>query len=161
MHPAGRGDLLDLLQFFGPECFYGLRSVMLMQGIGTSTAISLPFGRLIVPGTIVLYDQPEPPWFISGSVRHAERESLERAGASIESSDNNIHCLIKWTNENLKNFMLFEVFAHEVGHHIIQQYKGKRSDRVMRTKDHERFADAFARKCRREYLQSLASNSDA
>jgi hypothetical protein len=41
------------------------------------------------------------------------------------------------------------VLMHEVGHHLIQQYKGKRRARVARTRDHEAFADGFARRCRR------------
>jgi hypothetical protein len=161
MHPADKADLVGLLHFFGPQCFYGLRSIRLIHGSGTTRGDFLPFGRLVVPGEIILYDQPKPPWFISGSIPRAERLRLERAGATVESSDNDMHCQILWTENDLKNFMLFEVFMHEVGHHIIQQYKGKRSDRVMRTKDHERFADSFAKRCRQSYLADTTSNKDA
>ena len=160
VRPADAADLAKLLRFFGPSCFYGLRSIRLLQGSGASKEISLPFGRLVVPGNIILYDQPKPPWFISGSLPRAERTRLERSGALIESSDDGIHSLIHWKENDLRNFMLFEVFMHEVGHHIIQQYKGKRGARLMRTKDHERLADAFAKRCRRDYLSYSLSIGD-
>ena len=161
MHPAEKADIVNLLQFFGPECFYGLRSISLVQGSGTADGIFLPFGRLAVPGEIILYDQPKPPWFVGGSISSAERAKLERAGALVETSEHDMHSLIRWTENDLKNFMLFEVFMHEVGHHIIQQYKGKRSARVMRTKDHERFADSFAKECRHSYLAKAMSDGNA
>jgi Zn-dependent peptidase ImmA (M78 family) len=47
--------------------------------------------------------------------------------------------------------MLFDVLMHEVGHHVIQQYKGKRPARVARTKDHEALAERFAARCRELY----------
>jgi hypothetical protein len=50
--------------------------------------------------------------------------------------------------------MLFDGLMHEVGHHLIQQYTGKRGDRVMRTVDHERRADAFAARCREVWLDA-------
>jgi Zn-dependent peptidase ImmA (M78 family) len=51
--------------------------------------------------------------------------------------------------------MLFDVLMHEVGHHLIQHHKGKRQARVARTRDHEAFADAFARRWREVWLQDL------
>ena len=161
IHPVDSADLVELLKFFGPPCFYGLRSIRLIQGSTTSKELSLPFGRLVVPGTIILYEQPKPPWFVCGSIPRSERVKLERSGASIESSDDHTQCLIHWKKDDLKAFMLFEVFMHEVGHHIIQQYKGKRNARVMRTKDHERWADAFVRRCRQDYSSCSMSDSDA
>jgi hypothetical protein len=47
--------------------------------------------------------------------------------------------------------MLFDVLLHEIGHHLIQQYRGKRTARVARTRDHEACADRFALQCRLLY----------
>jgi len=116
-------------------------------------------GRLEVPGRIVLFDQPPSPWFVSGSIPSADKEKLERAGALIESSSDNLQCLVNWTPEALKHFMLFEVFMHEVGHHLIQQYTGKRSARVVRTKDHENFADLFATQFRMSFFDVSAADA--
>ncbi len=161
IHPAAKADILSVLQFFGERCFYGLRLIKLIQGSATLNRASLPMGRLEVPGTIVLYDQPASPWFVTGSIQQAEREKLERAGASIEVSSGNLHCLIHWSDSDLKNFMLFEVLMHEIGHHLIQQYKGKRSARVARTKDHELFADLFAARCRDTFFAEYAGDANA
>ena len=46
---------------------------------------------------------------------------------------------------------LFDVLMHEIGHHLIQHYKGKRTVRRARTADHEAFADRFAQRCRLAY----------
>jgi hypothetical protein len=152
IHPLEKTDITSVFQFFGERCFYGLRSIKLLQGHGTPADGTLLMGRLEVPGTILLFDQPESPWFVNGSIPQADRERLERAGAKIECSIDNLHCLIHWTKVDLKHFMLFEVFLHEVGHHLIQQYKGKRSIRVARTKDHENFAVLFSQRCRETYF---------
>jgi hypothetical protein len=161
VHPAEKADIVRVLQFFGERCFYGLRLIKLVQGSATLSGESLLMGRLEVPGTIVLYDQPASPWFVTGSIPSAEKQKLERAGASIEVSSDNLHCLIHWTDSDLKNFMLFEVFMHEIGHHLIQQYKGKRSARVARTKDHEHFADLFAERCRESFFADHVGDLDA
>lgn len=159
-HPAEKADILRVLHFFGEKCFYGLKSIKLIQGSNAVSEAGLPMGRIEVPGTIVLYDQPVSPWFINGTLPKAEREKLEQAGASIEPASDNLHCLIHWSEANLKNFMLFEVFMHEIGHHLIQQYKGRRSVRVARTKDHEQFAGLFAQRCRESFLAECSGAAD-
>ncbi len=59
--------------------------------------------------------------------------------------------IVAWPGETLREFMRFDVLLHEIGHHIIQHEKGKRAARVLRTKDHEAWADAFARHCSAEW----------
>lgn len=160
LHPAEKVDILRVLHFFGERCFYGLKSIKLIQGSSASSEAKLSMGRLEVPGTIVLYDQPVSTWFINGTLPKTEREKLEQAGASIEPASDNLHCLIHWSEANLRNFMLFEVFMHEIGHHLIQQYKGKRSVRVARTKDHEQFAALFAQRCRESFIAQCSGAAD-
>lgn len=161
VHPARKADIIDILQFFGERCFYGIQSIKLLEGSASLAGENLLMGRLEVPGVIILYDQPVSPWFISGSIPATTRERLERAGATVEVSSDNIHSLVHWTDSDLKNFMLFEVLMHEIGHHLIQQYKGKRSDRVARTKDHEAFANMFAIRCRESYFTDRIGVVDA
>lgn len=152
IHPAGKSDILRLLEFFGEQCYYGLKTVKLMQGADSCKSASILMGRIEVPGSIILYDQPEPPWLISGEIAAPAVHQLEQAGAVVENK-NGIQTVVHWTADALKNFMLFDVFMHEVGHHLIQQYKGKKNQRVARTKDHEHFAQLFALRCRRDFLE--------
>lgn len=56
--------------------------------------------------------------------------------------------IVSWPATTLRDYMLFDVLMHEIGHHLLQQYTGKRMARVARTKDHEAFADLFAQQCR-------------
>ena len=55
---------------------------------------------------------------------------------------------VEWPDETLRDFVLFDGLMHEIGHHLVQHHRGKRSRRVMRTTDHERYAEAFAAACR-------------
>jgi hypothetical protein len=69
----------------------------------------------------------------------------------LEEWDNGTLTVVTWPGATLRDFMLFDVLMHEIGHHLIQQYKGKRPARVVRTRDHEAFADRFAERCRLLY----------
>ncbi len=151
-HPATRADVAETLRFFGEECVYGVCAVELRQG--TPGAPGLELGRLLVPGRIVLYDQRHSPWHLPGRVGEEESRWLLDAGAEIEELEAAI--AIHWPAGTLKDFMLFDVLMHEVGHHLLQHHKGKRLARIARTSDHEAFAESFARKCRDAYRTSRA-----
>ena len=142
-----------MLAFFGEECVYGLRSIELVRGNGPP---GFPFGVLTVHGRIQLFDLPQPPWALPGSLRGVDRGSLEQAGATIEVPSGGLQTVIRWPGASLKEFFLFDVLMHEVAHHMIQQYRGKRSARVMRTRDHEAVAASFARWCRTEYPRTAS-----
>lgn len=140
-----------MLQFFGAHCIYGIRAIELVHGHACAQNATLTFGRLIVPGRILLHDQPLSPWVLPGqlSVRAAER--MRGAGATVTLVGHGSQTIVAWPDDTLRDFMLFDVLMHEIGHHRIQQYKGNRSARVMRTRDHEASADHFARQCRAQY----------
>lgn len=146
-HPAGKRDVARVLRFFGEECSYGVRSIELRQGSAEGSELEL--GRLFVPGRIVLYDQRPSPWRLRGSTEE-QALRLERAGAELERLEGG-GLVVSWPEATLKAFMLFDVLMHEIGHHLLQHHKGKRSARIARTRDHEAYADAFALKCRAAY----------
>ena len=150
-HAAAKADIQAILRFFGEQCTYGLRSVELVQGQNRRPEGRLLLGRLMVPGRIVLFDLAHPPWRIPGPLPEHDEERLARAGAVIQIDSGRSYVTVAWPDETLRDYMLFDVLMHEVGHHLIQQYKGKRTLRVARTKDHEAFADRFAYKCRVAY----------
>jgi hypothetical protein len=152
-HPASRADILRVLAFFGPECIYGIRSITLARTPGI-VANRVQFGRLIVPGRIVLFAQPASPWVVAGRLPHEAEAHFIHAGAHIGQVANGTQTVVTWPAQSLRDFMLFDVLMHEIGHHRIQHYKGKRTVRVVRTKDHEAFADAFARQCRDRYVRA-------
>jgi hypothetical protein len=153
-HPASRTEILRLLRFFGEECTYGLRTIELLQGGRASRGGSLLLGTLVVPGRIVLYDQPPSPWLLPGSLSAAEQRRLRRAGAKVEMVNEASQAIVSWPGDTLRDFMLFDVLMHEIGHHLLQHYKGKRRERVARTGDHEAFANRFAVRCRLLYRSS-------
>jgi hypothetical protein len=148
-HPATRTDIVRVVTFFGAECIYGVRTVTLVNP--PQTAWTLPLGRLIVPGQIVLYAQPLSPWVMPRQLSEERAEHFRQAGAAITVLGGGAQTVIAWPGETLRDFMLFDVLMHEIAHHMIQQYTGKRRERVMRTKDHEAFAAHFARRCRAGY----------
>lgn len=155
-HPAGKSDIEQILEFFGERTFYGIKQIQLAQApVGARRRDGLLFGRLFVPGKIVLYEQPVSPWFLSGKLAARDRKSLLRCGAQVETSDDGLRSIIFWDRDSLREYMLFEVLMHEVGHHLIQHFKGKRQAQVMRTADHERSAELFAQKCRALYRKSF------
>jgi hypothetical protein len=154
LHPAGRADLEQVLRFFGPAHFYGLRSVCLRRTPARPNKRLL--GRLVVPGQVFLYEQPAPPWRLTSPLAPGEEERLVQAGAAIEPTNADTCWLVHWPGATLRDFMLWDVFLHEVGHHVLQHETGKRTARVVRTRDHEAFADLFARRCRLAFLAASA-----
>jgi len=150
LHPIGRGEIVEVLTFFGPLARYGLRSIELRQSVGEESG-SLTLSRLLVPGRIVLYEQTQPPWLFRGELSQESKARLERAGAAIESEP--ALTRVEWPGRSLADFMLFDGLMHEIGHHLIQHHKGKRLARVMRTSDHERRAEQFAVACRRAWVR--------
>ena len=151
-HPATRADVVDLLRRAGEECTYGLRAVRLSVPARAEDG-GLLFGRLIVPGVIVLYAQPTPPWGLPGQLSADEQERLRRAGAEILITGGSTQSIIAWPEDTLRRFMLFDVLLHEVGHHVLQHERRAPTGRIVRTRDHEAFADRFARRWR-ERLES-------
>lgn len=147
-HPAVRVDIVSVLRFIGEECTYGLSRIELVQTPAATRQGTMQFGRLVVPGHILLYDQPRTPWLLTGTLNPADSERLLRAGAEINEMDARGGIEIGWPGDSLRDFMLFDVLMHEIGHHLIQHYKGKRTVRLARTSDHEAFADRFAYRCR-------------
>jgi hypothetical protein len=154
VHPASRREIEDLLEFFGPLAVYGLRSIELRRAADAAACERIVIARLQVPGRVVLYEQPRPPWVIRGlSARSLER--LRRVGAVLDVGVTATR--IAWPGETLRDFVLFDGLMHEIGHHLVQHHRGKRSIRVMRTADHERRADAFAAACRLAWFTRRSS----
>ncbi|WP_238016965.1 hypothetical protein KZZ52_45630 [Dactylosporangium sp. AC04546] len=143
-HPAGAADVLRVLDFFGPAATYGLRGVELRQRPPGATGPVV--AALRVPGLVVLFEQPAPPWVLPGRLAD---DRLGRAGALVETGPAGTR--VGWPGDTLRDFVLFDGLMHEIGHHTIQHAARKRHTRAMRTADHERRADAYAARARQEW----------
>jgi hypothetical protein len=61
-HPITRQDIQHLLNSFGPQSYYGLREIRLSQAPTTAHPVAgMLFGRLYIPGKILLYEQKRLP----------------------------------------------------------------------------------------------------
>jgi hypothetical protein len=150
-HPAARSEIIALLRCLGETCSYGLRAVELVRAPSVAPAGRLLLGHLRVPGRVRLYDQPLSPWCLPGQLAPAAAARLTRAGAIVELVAGGQQTRVAWPGDTLRDFMLFDVLLHEIGHHLLQQYTGKRRARIARTRDHEAFAEAFAQRARRQF----------
>jgi hypothetical protein len=148
VHPAGRADVVRVLTFFGPAATYGLRGIELRQqpvAEGTGMAVA----ALRVPGLVLLFEQPAPPWQLPGQLTPVAAARLHRAGAQVTAGSAGTR--VDWPGSTLRDFMLLDGLMHEIGHHMIQHAARKQRTRAMRTADHERRADAYALRARRAW----------
>jgi len=157
-HPAGKRDIMRLLETVGPIAVYGLRSIELTRA-PVRRGVALPvFGRYRVPGTVLIYEQPRPPWRLAGLLAHHDMLRFKRAGAVVTVQPEIGATIVDWPQDTLRWYILEDVVLHELGHHVLQHHKAKRSVRVARTKDHEAFAARFAAR-QREALRKLRNHS--
>ena len=147
IHPLTTREIREFLTWLGPIGTYGLFAIALRQR-PSPDAMRLATYR--APDTILLYAQPEPPWEIAGRLDAWSVRRIETCGARVTRLATST--TVDFPDDCLRRFMLFEGLAHELGHHIVQQYEGKRAVRKLRTADHEARASAFARACQRRWL---------
>ncbi len=137
----------------GPVAYYGLRSVELARLPANSSTSAPVFGQYHAPGRIILFEQPMLPWRLSGLLKLDVVRQLESAGAALTLLKDVGATLVDWPQDTLRRFMLEEVLLHELGHHVLQYHKGKRLERIARTRDHEASAARFAEKQRAALLK--------
>lgn len=147
-HPVAKREIIRLLDSIGPIAIYGLRVVEAARTPIMTGRASLVFGRYEAPGRILLYEQPNPPWRLPGILNQADTNRFKMFGATLTLQPGSQITTVEWPKDSLRRFMLEGVFLHELGHHVLQQYKGKRSVRIARTQDHEAAAERFASRMR-------------
>jgi len=154
VHPADSADIVRLLTFFGPAATYGLRGIELRQQPAGDAGQAV--GALRVPGLVLLFEQPAPPWDLSDQLTEVTTARLHRAGAWVATGQ--AGTWVDWPGSTLRDFMLFDGLMHEIGHHIIQHAARKQRTRAMRTADHERRADAYAMRARHAWAAHWAAH---
>lgn len=157
VHPLEPGLLRAALLALGPTATYGVQSIALRHR-SDRRAGALVFGMLEVPGRIVLYEQPLPPWRFTGALAPWQRDLLASFGAVIDYNPMLDRSSIDWPPSALRRFMLSQVLLHELGHHQLQHHKGKRTIRIARRRDHEAHAEQWAARWRPR-LQALLDAS--
>lgn len=150
-HPVSRKELARELRALGAHGLYGLKEVILAR-VPRELARRVIFGQYEAPGRVLLYEQPLSPWRLAGEIRREVKDIFENAGAVVTSAFG--ETLVDWPEGALREFMLSEVLRHEIGHHVLQQYKGKRRVAAARKRDHEEFARLYVERERRARRQT-------
>jgi hypothetical protein len=143
-HPLDVAAVRAVLHALGPVASYGLRSVELTVPPGRG---GLALGRLVVPGRVLLYAQPHPPWVLPGRLRPDDRDRLEAAGAVV--TDGAGRVVVDWPGDSLRDLFALDVLPHELAHHALQHERTRAAVRGMRTRDHEAAAETLAARWRR------------
>jgi hypothetical protein len=78
-HPASPAAIQRLLRDLGEEPLYGLRSIELVRR-PKAPASHMLFGRLLLPGRILVYEVPNPPWTVRASLAATRSCTADRRG---------------------------------------------------------------------------------
>ena len=127
---------------------YGLRAIRLRQECLLNSS-GIVFAEYVVPGEICLYAVPATPWQFPFVPSRSDLEAFAQHGANVHIDELRDQATICWTPNGLKSYLLYEVLAHEIGHHILQHNKGKRQAQIRRRFDHEACADLYSRRLER------------
>ena len=102
-----------------------------------------------MPGRVLLFAQPHPPWVLPGRLRPADRDRLEAAGALITEGAGRV--AVDWPGDTLRNLFALDVLPHELAHHALQHERTRTQATrlVLRTSDHEAAAERPAKRWRR------------
>ena len=143
--PLRSCDVRLFLTRLGPAAAYGLCEVRLRRECLFGT-IGVTFAEYILPGRIDVYAVPASPWRLAFVPPPADLQAIGRYAARVDVNQAARQTTVWWEPGGLTAFFLYEVLAHEIGHHVLQQHRGKRSAQVCRRADHESCADLYARR---------------
>ncbi len=150
LHPR---EIRAFLHCLGPSAIYGLRMIRLRQECLLNSS-GIVFAEYVVPGEICLYAVPASPWQFAFVPSRSDCEAFTRHGANVHVDESRRQTTVYWTPTDLKSYLLYEVLAHEIGHHVLQHNKGKRQAQIRRRFDHEACADLYSRRLERLRVHS-------
>ncbi len=137
IHPATPSEVRKFVDRLPPRYRYTLRSIELRPAPMRRPGGAVPLGRLFVPGRVILYAQPRPPWLLGGILTEPEQQRLRAAGAQVSVDYRSCLTVVNWTAPCLRDFMLRDVLLHELTHHLLQVRHGRSRTAAARTADHE------------------------
>ena len=138
-------DVRLFLTRLGPAAAYGLREVRLRRECLFGLR-GVTFAEYILPGRIDIYTVPASPWRLAFVPPPADLQTFRRYAARVDVNQAARQTTVWWEPDGLTDFFLYEVLAHEIGHHVLQHHRGKRPVQVCRRAGHEACADLYARR---------------
>jgi hypothetical protein len=146
LHPAGQADVRRLLEQLSPRYRYKLHTIELRPAPPRGPHGTLPLGRLLLPGRLILYAQPCSPWLLGGLLADDEQARLQRAGACVSMDRRSCLTVVTWPAHSLRDFMLRDVLLHELAHHVLQVRRARPAVPMARRGDHEAVAYGLGRR---------------
>lgn len=149
--PVGTDHFLkprDIRSFVGhldPTALYGVKSIRLRSEPAIRNE-GIVFGEYAPKGEIHLYALPRGEWRLPFVPALKDRAAFRRFGATVECDFEKGAARVVWPVDGLKRYLLYEVLAHELGHHALQRRRGKFVRPVCRRREHEAYAELCARR---------------
>jgi hypothetical protein len=141
-HPVRPSEIRCFLSLIGPQAIYGLRAITL-HGESPWKDQNILLGEYRLPGEIILYAVPNAPWKLDFLPANEDLKAFQRHCREIQIDTRLQQVTLHWQPEELRRFYLFEVLAHELGHHLKQYRSGKPSQPCCRLSEHEIWAELF------------------
>ncbi len=156
VQPLQPSDIRAFLARIDPANSYGLRVIRLRQECLLHRN-GITFAEYVIPGEIHLYALPASPWHLPFVPCASDRETFARHGGMVTVDTARNDTTVVWTRDSLQSFLLYEVLAHELGHHVLQHNKGKRQAQICRRADHEACADLHSRRMGKLRVDDLSA----
>jgi len=144
-HPLTRRDVEAMIVLLRPVSIYGVKSVQLRPEPAIR-AEGIVFGEYALSGDISLYALPTADWTLPYLLAPGDVAAFRRYGAKLEVDLDRDVTHVHWPPGRLKSYCLYEVLAHELGHHAVQRRRGVAGRAVCRRKDHEALAELYSRR---------------
>jgi hypothetical protein len=141
-HPVRPSEIRCFLTWLGPHSIYGLSAITLHSECPWRDGKIL-LGEYRLPGEIILYAVPKAPWKLDFLPNDEDLKAFQRHCRGMQIDRNLQQVALHWQPEELQRFYLFEVLAHELGHHLKQYRSGKPSLPCCRLSEHEAWAELF------------------
>lgn len=143
INPLQSREVRAFLAILGPAATYGLRAIRLRQEC-LFNQTNLVFGEYVVPQEIHLYAVPPSPWRLPFVPCRADLATFEYYASDLHVNTVRRQTCIVWEPDGLREFFLYVVLAHEIGHHLLQYQRGKRRAQNYRRADHEAWQTPIA-----------------
>lgn len=143
--PVTPCDIRSFLRDLGPATLYGIRSIR-FRAESAVVRSGIVFAEYVIPGEIHIYALPVTPWRLPFTLGPEDITAFAAYGARVKTDRERERTEVLWTAGDLRRYLLHEVLAHELGHHLLQYHKGKLPATICRRADHELRAELESRR---------------
>lgn len=152
LRPYSAKDVTRVLAEIPPQFLQGLGRVLLLGGTRKQEATALGrlfyWGSYVRPGTVHLFAYPRRAMRLRYRKPPSKERMIEWEFAQPSVSRDGGHWIVEFTAAGLREFYLYDVLPHEIGHHVDRFREHKKSYRESEYYA-EWFADRFGRPLRR------------